>query len=98
MRLHFEDEENTEEEPGGDIPGLCFVIAFRDFFRSDREGPLGVTRILRPVACRLRFSLVILFPQVDCTQEKENVYYFCCLAIHLHRSASFAARKSECER
>jgi len=34
MRLHFEDEENTEEEPGGDIPGLCFVIAFHDFFTS----------------------------------------------------------------
>lgn len=57
MKLHFKDEENTEEEPGGGISRPMFRHRVPRFFRVDREGPpLGVTRILRLVTFCLCLS------------------------------------------
>lgn len=64
--------DNKQEESGGGILGLRFVIAFRNFFRVGREGPLGVTRILRAVSlCRLRHASLLSL-QVDCIRETER--------------------------
>jgi len=67
--------------------GLRFAITFRDFFRAEREGSLGVTRILWPVSFRLHLSS-LLSPRVDRGQEMENAYYFYWiihLGVHPHK-------------
>jgi len=65
------------------------------FFRIAREGPLGVTRILRPASFSLSFSLSLclslsprnaslLSLQVDCIQETESAYYSYCDTRDMH--------------
>lgn len=69
----YSDPKEARDIPAAHVSPLRSTI----FFRAGREGPLGVTRILRPVSSRLRHSS-LLSPRFDRVQELENAYYSYC--------------------